>query len=655
MADVKQYGLSGVSQDVQIGKGGPRIRFATNRLEVRNPTDTDFYELRAATPTGSSADSMVATKGYVDSLIQGLSPKESVRVATTNPATLATAFEAGDTIDGVVLVQGDRVLIKDQAAPAENGIYVVNAVGAPTRSDDANTAGDLAAAFLFVEEGTHAGEGWVTTFTSSDVLGASNVDWVLFSIAGALTASNGITRVGNDFQLNITGLVNTAIVGGDELVFNDASASGTHIKRSVTSFLSDFSILTATDIPASEQAELAAIDTLGNGMVAKTANATYAARTISANGAGALAGISITNGTGISGNPTIGLSIQNLAARSDAVDVADRVAVYNVTSGANEYYTVSEIAGAAAPSFSTWAATGNTTGDVSVVADSSADTVNIGGGDGISVNFTAVSDTVLIGLSRSGLADTAVTTADTVPFFDATASNAPEYRSFANIISDLSILTATDIPASEQAELAALDALGNGMVAKTANATYAARTLTAGASGGIGITNGTGVSGNPTIALDITGLTADATLENTDEFPYFNGTGNRKVTWAAIKSEIQAETPGIQVLIVNVTENQASPIAVGTLPANSRVLRCRVDVDTAWTNAGQTLDVGIQGGAADALMTDLENNLDAAAIYETDVDFQTAVAANVQATLSTGGAGTGAAQVVVEYVTATTI
>src|SRR5262249_21719177 len=62
--------------------------------------------------------------------------KSAVRVATTSPGTLASSFENGDTIDGVPLATNDRILIKDQASPAENGVYTVNASGAPTRATD---------------------------------------------------------------------------------------------------------------------------------------------------------------------------------------------------------------------------------------------------------------------------------------------------------------------------------------------------------------------------------------------------------------------------------------------------------------------------------------------------------------------------------------
>lgn len=99
-----------------------------------------------------------ATKAYVDSLIDGRDWKQSVKAATTAPLTLASDFEDGDAIDGVTLATGDRILIKDQASAAENGIYIVQASGAPVRATDADAAAELVGAAVFVEQGTANGD-----------------------------------------------------------------------------------------------------------------------------------------------------------------------------------------------------------------------------------------------------------------------------------------------------------------------------------------------------------------------------------------------------------------------------------------------------------------------------------------------------------------
>jgi hypothetical protein len=110
--------------------------------------------------------------------------KRSVRVATTANGALATAYANGQTVDGIVLATGDRILLKDQTAGAENGIYIVNASGAPTRAVDANTAAHMVAGLVvYVREGTTNAKGtWKLTTTGAIILGTT-----------ALTFENEVT------------------------------------------------------------------------------------------------------------------------------------------------------------------------------------------------------------------------------------------------------------------------------------------------------------------------------------------------------------------------------------------------------------------------------------------------------------------------------
>lgn len=152
-----------------------------------------------ATP---SAATDAATKAYVDSLSQGLDPKGSVRAATTAAGTLASSFANGSVIDGVTLVTGDRILVKNQAAPAENGIYTVNAAGAPTRAVDMDAWTEVPGAFVFIEEGTSlADTGWVCSSNQGGTLNTTAITFVQFSGAGTYTAGTGLTLSGTQFSL----------------------------------------------------------------------------------------------------------------------------------------------------------------------------------------------------------------------------------------------------------------------------------------------------------------------------------------------------------------------------------------------------------------------------------------------------------------------
>ena len=150
------------------------------------------------TPT---ADTDAANKGYVDSVAQGLDPKASVVAATTTAGTLATSFADSQVIDGVTLATGNRILIKDQADATENGIYVVAASGAPTRSTDMDNGTEFPGAFTFVEQGTvNADTGWTCTNNAPVTLGSTNITFTQFSGAGTYTADNGVVLNGSVFS-----------------------------------------------------------------------------------------------------------------------------------------------------------------------------------------------------------------------------------------------------------------------------------------------------------------------------------------------------------------------------------------------------------------------------------------------------------------------
>lgn len=169
---------------------------------------------KASDPTNSAH---VATKAYVDATKQGLDVKESVRVATTAAINLTSNLEAGDTIDGVTLVAGDRVLVKNQVTASENGIYVAVASGTASRSSDADTSGKVTPGlFTFVEEGTTNGNnGFVLTTDAPVTLGTTSLVFTQFSGAGQVEAGDGLTKSGN--TLNVVGTANRITVNADSV------------------------------------------------------------------------------------------------------------------------------------------------------------------------------------------------------------------------------------------------------------------------------------------------------------------------------------------------------------------------------------------------------------------------------------------------------
>lgn len=151
------------------------------------------------------SDTDAANKYYVDSVAQGLDVKASCLVATTVDIGLSGLL----TVDGVTLTAGDRVLVKNQTAPAENGIYIV-AASAWSRSPDADSWAELVSAYTFIEAGnTYADTGWVCTVNAGGTLGTTAVTWSQFSGAGTYIAGTGLTLTGNTFSIT-----NTAVTAG---------------------------------------------------------------------------------------------------------------------------------------------------------------------------------------------------------------------------------------------------------------------------------------------------------------------------------------------------------------------------------------------------------------------------------------------------------
>jgi hypothetical protein len=141
-------------------------------------TDLDLQSVSKVinVPTPTAAGDAVP-KSYVDSAVEGLAWKDSARVSTQGNVNLASP---GATIDGITMASQDRVLVRSQTAPAENGIYVWNGAStAMTRSLDASTFAELEQAVVSVEEGTDAD----SSFRQTEVNGtidSSAVTWGAF-------------------------------------------------------------------------------------------------------------------------------------------------------------------------------------------------------------------------------------------------------------------------------------------------------------------------------------------------------------------------------------------------------------------------------------------------------------------------------------------
>jgi len=165
----------------------------------------------------------ITNKAYVDAVAQGLDIKASVVASTTANITLSGT----QTVDGIALVAGDRCLVKNQTAAADNGIYVVSA-SAWARSDDMNTWAQVPGAFTFIETGTTlADTGWVCTSNAGGTIGVTAINFTQFSGGTSYTAGTGLTLVGSVFSLTNPVAINLGGTAGTSTPVAGAVPYGT--------------------------------------------------------------------------------------------------------------------------------------------------------------------------------------------------------------------------------------------------------------------------------------------------------------------------------------------------------------------------------------------------------------------------------------------
>lgn len=219
-----------------------------------------------------SANTDAANKVYVDQSVANLSTKASSRVATTAalPSTASIIYNNGTagvgatltrgengalgTIDGITLIVGDRILVKDQASALQNGIYTVTNLGsggAPyvlTRATDCDTADTevRAAIFTFIEEGSsYEDTGWLLATNNPIVMGTTALDWIQAAGSNLITAGDGLVQNGDAFDINLDPTGGLEIVA-DELRIEDNYVSSKYITRETPSGVLNGSNVTFT-------------------------------------------------------------------------------------------------------------------------------------------------------------------------------------------------------------------------------------------------------------------------------------------------------------------------------------------------------------------------------------------------------------------------
>lgn len=324
--------------------------------------------VRVATP---SNDNDAVTKIYVDNIAQGFIMKDSARVGTA-AALPACTYDNGtdgvgatltadangslnDTgIDGKTdLATTQRILVKNQVAGLQNGIYELTTVGDEsnpwvlTRTTDADVGTELKGGIaIFINEGTtNEDTGWVCTTDGTVTIGTTAIAFTQFNGATGIVAGDGLDKTGN--TLSITELANSAIsveTDGVSVSVDDSTleiAAGTPGQLQIKALGVDTAELAATSVTAAKLGS----DVTGNGLTGgngsaiaalsdTTTGGNYAAVNVAANGLSVqVDGSTLENNSNVMRIKAGGVDTNELAA--DAVDatILDLSATYDFASG----------------------------------------------------------------------------------------------------------------------------------------------------------------------------------------------------------------------------------------------------------------------------------------------------------------------------------
>jgi hypothetical protein len=205
---------------------GDNVVSATGSLTINGALTITGGGSAISVPEPTSG-SHAATKNYVDNAIMGIDWKNSVRMASTGNLTLSGL----QTIDGVVGVSGNRVLVKDQTTASQNGIYVMLS-GSWTRAADADEDDEVTSGVAcFVEEGSiNGGDSYVITTPDPIVVGTTNLTFTLFASTESVIAGNGLTKTGN--TINFVSGDDSLTVSADDVVVKRDNAGAVGLTAS---------------------------------------------------------------------------------------------------------------------------------------------------------------------------------------------------------------------------------------------------------------------------------------------------------------------------------------------------------------------------------------------------------------------------------------
>jgi hypothetical protein len=221
--DAKQATITGSATTIDtesLTASRAIISNASQKIAVSDVTNTELGYLDGVTSAVQTQMDTKAATSYVDNAVAGLRTRIICEAASTANVTISSGLEAGDTIDGITLVAGDQVLLKDQSTGSQNGIYtaVGSGAGAASRSTNFDTITELSGQMVVINQGsTNDNTIWLCTTNNTVTLGSDSIAFT------KVTPQNvgDVTLTGTQTLTNKT---LTAPVMSSTLIFEGATA-----------------------------------------------------------------------------------------------------------------------------------------------------------------------------------------------------------------------------------------------------------------------------------------------------------------------------------------------------------------------------------------------------------------------------------------------
>lgn len=259
----------------------------------------------------------VVNKTYLDFYATGISWKQPVLCGTTANITLSGL----QTLDGITVIAGSRVLVKNQTTTSQNGIYLASAT-AWSRAPDADTWDELVSALVFVESGTTlAGSAWYCTIQRGGTLGTTPITWANFSVAAVYSAGTGLTLSSYVFSITNTAVTAAAYGSASKTLTATVNAQGQLTALAETNIVITNAQVSGLGTMSTQNASSVAITggTINGTIIGGTTAAAVTGTTITAN-------TQFTgSGTGLTGTAT-SLSIGGNAATATSATTATNIA-----------------------------------------------------------------------------------------------------------------------------------------------------------------------------------------------------------------------------------------------------------------------------------------------------------------------------------------